>query len=440
MIKVETTRIHSSLRFLTILVLLLLPLKPVFAESFGASAGEADTTIGCLYPMSGRAGVLGRDSVLGIRLAMKYLEKQALPDSPRLRVILGDTKSKLSTAVTLAKRFIEVEGASFLCGVVNSSVAIEVTSIAKSAGVFFVGTDHASSRLTGEFFHDRYFRVTNDTSQSMTAGALFIQDYFSEHLAKKPLRISYLGPDYEYGYQVWADFREALDRLNVKYEITGVLWPRLSEPDYSHYINELIRQKPDIVINSLWGGDFVAFVTQATDTELFKTSRFANFEKGGDYEIFAELGSKMPLGLLLASRHHNNWPETDFNRWFVEAFHREAGYFPSSGAQGAFTGIVAISQVLRKVGSKYQDSDAIINTFKELTLTTPEDPAGFQSSMDSESHQIRQVMAIGETVLNDSYPPAKVMLGNWHIYYPADLEKGLLEKTERFPLVIDHQE
>lgn len=394
------------------------------AEALGASAEQADITVGCLYPMSGRAGVLGRDSVVGIRLALKYLEEQAQPDRPRLRILLGDTKSKLSTAATLARRFVEDEGASFLCGVVNSSVAIEVTSIAKSAGAFFVGTDHASSRLTGEFFHDRYFRVTNDTRQSMTAGALFIKDYFADHLAKKPLRISYLGPDYEYGYQVWTDFREALERFGVNYEIAGALWPRLSEPDYSHYINELISEKPDLVVNSLWGGDFVAFVTQATDTKLFKTSRFANFEKGGDYEIFAQLGDQMPLGLLLASRHHNNWPETPFNRWFVDEFHREAGYYPSSGAQGAFTGILAIAEAVKNAGSNFREPAAIEQAFEQLTLTTPEDPDGFQSTMDPDSHQIRQVMAIGETVPDERYPPAKVMLGNWHIYYPADLESG----------------
>lgn len=424
--RVGTGRFYRSLMCLSAVYLLLLPAISFSAVELGASEEQADITVGCLYPMSGRAGVLGRDSVVGIRLAIKYLEEQATPDSPRLRILLGDTKSKLSTASTLARRFIEDEGASFLCGVVNSSIAIEVTSIAKSAGVFFVGTDHASSRLTGEFFHDRYIRVTNDTRQSMTAGALFIKDYFSDHLAQKPLRISYLGPDYEYGYQVWTDFREALERFGVNYEIAGVLWPKLSEPDYSHYINELIRQKPDLVVSSLWGGDFVAFVTQATDTELFKTSRFANFEKGGDYEIFAQLGSKMPLGLLLASRHHNNWPETEFNQWFVEEFHREAGYYPSSGAQGAFTGIVAIAEALKKSGTN-KDPAAIEQAFEQLTLTTPEDPAGFQSTMDPESHQIRQVMAIGETVPDERYPPAKVMLGNWHIYYPADLEPELAE-------------
>lgn len=402
--------------------LMFLPAISVSTESIGASEQDADITVGCLYPMSGRAGGLGRDSVLGIGIAIKYLEENASPDRPRLRILLGDTKSKLSTATALAKRFVENEGASFLCGVVNSSVAIEVTSVAKAAGAFFIGTDHASSRLTDEFFHDRYFRVTNDTRQSMTAGALFIKDYFSDHLSREPLRISYIGPDYEYGYQVWIDFREALNKLGINHQVTGVLWPKLNEPDYSHFINELLRQKPDLVVNSLWAGDLVAFVTQATDTRLFKETRFANFDKGGDYEIFAELGNNMPLGLLLASRHHNNWPETELNRWFVEEVYRQSGHYPSSGAQGAFTGILAIAEALKKAGANYKDPAAIQQAFETLKLTTPEDPDGFQSYLDPETHQVQQVMAIGETIRDNRYPPATVMLGNWHVYYPSDLK------------------
>lgn len=423
MIRINPDHFSRCRAVLFLLLFLIWSAQANSLEALGAPEYTADITVGCLYPMSGRAGVLGRDSVVGIRLALKFLEQRGAPDLPRLRVLLGDTKSKRSTAVTIAERFVHEEGATFLCGVVNSSVAIQVTEIAASANAFFIGTDHASSRLTDEFFHDRYFRVTNDTRQSMTAGALFVRDYFDDHLKKKPLRISYLGPDYEYGYQVWADFREALNKLGVDYEIAGTLWPRLSEPDYSHYINELIRQKPDLVVNSLWGGDFVAFVTQATDTRLFDVSRFANFEKGGDYEIFAHLGDRMPLGLLLASRHHNNWPETDFNRWFVQEFQRQAGYYPSSGAQGAFTGILAIAEAARQVSGDYGNLEGIERAFENLSLTTPEDPPGFQSSMDPVTHQIRQVMAIGETVEDPRYPPAKVMLGNWQIYYPSDYEQ-----------------
>ncbi len=391
-------------------------------EALGVPAHEADLSVGCLYPMSGRAGGLGRDSVVGLKLALRYIAERTDGPWPQLRVYLGDTKSKRSTAVNLAERLIDNHGVRFLCGVVNSSVAIEISGLARERGVFFIGTDHASSRLTGEFLHETYFRVSNDSRQSMSAGALYVKDHFADILRTRPLTIAYLGPDYEYGYQVWRDFRAALEAFAVPYTVSSVLWPRLNEPDYSPYIAHLVETKPDLVVNSLWGGDMIAFVSQALQSRLFTTSRFANFEKGGDYEAFATLGDKMPTGLILSSRHHNNWPTTALNRWFVNQFHEETGAFPSSGAEGAFTGLLAIAEAARAVGPPYADKAALIAAFETLSLETPEDPPGFRSTMDPDTHQMRQVIAIGETVSNTAFPPATVMLGNWRVYRPEDYD------------------
>ncbi|GGC05363.1 ABC transporter substrate-binding protein [Marinobacterium zhoushanense] len=414
--------LRAGITLLLTLLCSLYAFRAAAYDEMGATADDADIVVGCLFPMSGRAGVLGRDSVVGIKLGLEYLAREP-GNWPKLRVVLGDTKSKRATAVGVAERFINDYSAGFLCGVVNSSVAVEVSELSRERGVIMIGTDHASSRLTGELLHKGYFRVTNDSWQSMAAGALYVKERFADTLARRPLSLAYLGPDYEYGYQVWSDFRSALDRFGVPYEVVRVLWPNLNEPDYSRYISELISAKPDLVVNSLWGGDIVAFVNQAIETPLFKTTTFANFEKGGDYEIFSQLGAKMPQGLLLSSRHHVNWPDTELNRWFVNQFHNETGYFPSSGAEGAFAGILAIAQAGRAVGPPYNDREALIAALEGMKIKLPEDPDGFTSTIDPVTHQIQQVMAVGETVENRAYPPARVMLGNWRVYYPRDLER-----------------
>ena len=54
-----------------------------------------------------------------------------------------------------------------------------------------------------------------------------------------------------------------------------------------------------------------------------------------------------------------------------------------------------------------------------MKIQLPEDPPGFTSYIDPTTHQIVQVQAIGTTVKNDKFPPAKYMLGNFKIY-PAD--------------------
>ena len=88
---------------------------------------------------------------------------------------------------------------------------------------------------------------------------------------------------------MWADLRSKLDELGVKYEVVGDFWPKLYEPDFALYISELKRLKPDVIVNGQWGGDFVAFVRQASALDLFGKSIFANFDAGGNYEVLSSL-------------------------------------------------------------------------------------------------------------------------------------------------------
>jgi branched-chain amino acid transport system substrate-binding protein len=174
-------------------------------------------------------------------------------------------------------------------------------------------------------------------------------------------------------------------------------------------------------VTALWGGDFIAFLKQVAATDLLENARLANFDTGGNYDVMVALGDSPPPGLILSARHHNNWPETPLNRWFVETFHQLEGRYPTYAAEGAYSGIIAIAEAVRRAGPR-GTTDQLVKALEGLRLELPEDPAGFTSWIDPESHQIAQVQAIGEVVPNTAFPPAKVMLGNW-VSYPAELLK-----------------
>lgn len=381
----------------------------------GASADKAEVTIGCLYPMTGRAAIYGRDSVAGIRLALADLAAEG--GAPRLRVIVDDDRSKASFAVRLAEDYIAQDKAKFLCGMVSSGVAQAVSKVAMKHRVVMIGTDHASSRLTIEGLHPYYFRVSNDSYTSMAAGARYLAQIQAKTKWK---RIAFIGPDYDYGHVSWSDFRSSLDSLGVGYEVVGTFWPKLYEPDYSTYIQALQKSEPDIVVTALWGGDFVAFLNQARTTDFFERSRLANFDTGGNYEVMLALGANPPKGLILSARHHNNWPDTEQNRRFVAAFHAMEGRYPTYAAEGAYSGIMAAAKAVVKAGGT-KDPDALVRALENLELKLPEDPEGFSSFIDPDTHQIVQAQAVGEVVPGSSFPPAKVMLGNWTVFRAEDL-------------------
>jgi len=381
----------------------------------GASRAEADVTIGCLFPMTGRSAIYGRDSVGGIRVALERLAGQPSHGRrPRLRILVDDDRSKASNAAQLAEDYVRRDGARFLCGVVSSGVAQAVSRWVVGRDVIFVGTDHASSRLTIEDRHRLYFRVSNDSFASMAAGAR----YLAALRHRQPwARLAFVGPDYDYGHVSLLDLRTSLDRLGVKYELVATLWPKLYEPDYGEVIRALQASKPDVVVAALWGGDFIAFLKQVAATDLLERARLANFDTGGNYDVMEALGASPPPGLILSARHHNNWPDTPYNRWFVETFHRLEGRYPTYAAEGAFSGIMAIAEAMQRVGPK-GTTDQLVQALEGLRIELPEDPPGFTSFIDPQTHQISQAQAIGEVVPNGDYPPAKVMLGRW-VWYPA---------------------
>ncbi len=394
--------------------------------SQASSAEKRTVKVGCLYPITGPAGLYGRDSSVAIQMAQDHIRSLEPADYPELDIQIEDTRSRSLRSVQIARKFIKEDQVDFLCGVVGSNIARAVSTEAAKNKTFFIGTDHASPALVSKARHPHYFRLNNGSRQSMLAGAKYIK----EHLQTpgKPLKIAFIGPDYEYGYRSWDDLRSFLHKEGVKFEVTSELWPKLFETDYNIYIQQLLQSESDIVVNGNWGLDFVTFVKQAGRLGLFEKTKFANFDAAGNYGVFAALGNEMPIGLILSGRHYVNWPSTENNRKFVQEFFDRAGRYPSYAAQGAYSGILAIAEAVHEAGG-IENKEKVRLALEQLKISLPEDPEGFKSFMDPKSHQLMQVQAIGITQANQKYPPATTQLGNWSVY-PPPKEWPALEKIE----------
>jgi branched-chain amino acid transport system substrate-binding protein len=380
-------------------------------------AQEKVIRIGAMYPMTGRAGLYGIDSVAAAEMAIDEINGKGGVNGYKIDATFTDSKAKPAYAVRVATRYITEDEVHFLFGIVSSGVGLAVTEISKQYKKIFIGTDHASTQLTSDKLQPYYFRVANNTFQSMAAGALYLQ----ELQKSKPWKtIAYIGPDYAYGHDQWNELRFSLDRLGVKYQVVGEYWPKLFEPDYNSYVTSLVKDNPDILVTGFWGGDTVAFIKQAQVYGLFKKSLYFQPDAGGNYELMSAMGAELPAGLVLGARHYNNWPETELNRKFVADFHKRTGRYPTYAAEGAYAGVYAIAEAVKIVGNP-DDTEALVKAFEGLKIKLPEDPDGFTSYIDPATHQIMQVQAIGVTMPNTDFPPAKMMLGDWKIYKAEDI-------------------
>ena len=398
-------------------VIFLSALLALVVVPLAISADQKIIKIGAMYPMTGRAGLYGLDSVDAAEMAIEEINSKGGVAGYKLELINTDDKSKPDYAVMVAKRYIDQDKVHFLFGVVSSAVGLALTEVSKQNKKIFIGTDHASTQLTVDKFQPYYFRVSNNTFQSMAAGAL----YLKELKQTKPWEtVAYIGPDYAYGHDQWDELRYNLDRMGIKYKVVGEYWPKLYAPDYTAYITSIIKDKPDVLVCGLWGGDTVAFIKQATPYGLFSKTLFCSPDAGGNYEVMSATGAELPLGLVLSARHHNNWPETQANKDYVQKFFKRTGRYPTYAAEGAYSGILAIAQAVEKVGNP-DDTEALVKALEGMKISLPEDPEGFTSYIDPATHQIVQEQAIGVTVANDQFPPAKRMLGDWKVYKAQDL-------------------
>jgi branched-chain amino acid transport system substrate-binding protein len=373
--------------------------------------------IGAMYPMTGRAGLYGIDSVAAAEMAVDEINGKGGANGYKIDITFTDSKAKPAYAVRVATRYITEDQVHFLFGVVSSGVGLAVTEVSKQHKKIFIGTDHASTQLTSDKLQPYYFRVSNNTFQSMAAGALYLQELQKSNPWNT---IAYIGPDYAYGHDQWNELRFSLDRLGVKYKVVGEYWPKLFEPDYNSYVTSLVRDNPDILVTGFWGGDTVAFIKQAQVYGLFKKALYFQPDAGGNYELMSAMGAELPAGLVLGARHYNNWPDTELNRKFVAEFKKRTGRYPTYAAEGAYAGVYAIAKAVEAVGNP-DDTEALVKALEGLKIKLPEDPDGFTSYIDPATHQIMQVQAIGVTMPNSDFPPAKMMLGNWKIYKAEDI-------------------
>ena len=117
---------HPALNAAALLASLVLTIGDANAARvvLGAPASEANLTMGCLYPMAGRAAMYGQDSIAGIDIALRDLEAEraAGRETPRLRVIIDDDLSKASYGVRLAEDFLRNDEVDVLSAYVSGGV------------------------------------------------------------------------------------------------------------------------------------------------------------------------------------------------------------------------------------------------------------------------------------------------------------------------------
>ena len=327
------------------------------------AAKKEPVKIGLLYALSGLAAVYTKGTVIGHQIAAEEINAAGgVLGGRKIKFVIRDNKLKPGIAVKEFRRMVTRDKVDFVMGIISSGVALAVSQVAKEMKVLFVDTIAQTAALTGEQGHDYVIRTnTNSTVIGRTAALAASKQDWKKYY--------FIGPDYEWGHRVNADF---WDFLRVKKEgVTklGDLWPKLGERDYSAHITAMLNAKPDAVFSSLWGGDLIPFIKQASAYGFFDKIQYIS-TGGGDLDLLKPLGKDMPDGVLATYLYaFDTIPvKKAENKKFIAEFQKRAGYIPKSGDIIGYVSTYMMAEAMNKAGSA--DSDAIVKAMRGAKFST----------------------------------------------------------------------
>jgi branched-chain amino acid transport system substrate-binding protein len=331
--------------------------------------------IGHMTFFTGPAAVLGEPMYKGQVLAAEEINAGGgLLGKRKIEVLKADEAAGVDGNVKELRRLKLQEKIDFFCGITSSGNTPALGPVAEELKVLTIFVDGCTDFLFDKAVPNPHyiFRITNIQSADGATCALAVAQTWPD--VKK---IAHIHPDYSYGRNAFDHFGIVFKKLLPHSEVVSEAWPKLGTTDFSAHISKTIAAKPDLLVTSVWGGDYVAMYKQALQYGLYEKMKVATTLALGVAPH--ALGKDHPEGIIAGvhANYHftvpagNRWPP---NKTFVEKYLARWKEYPNFQAEGAYTATymlkLAIEKANKLVGG-WPDDDAIIGQLEGLGYSGP---------------------------------------------------------------------
>src|SRR5438105_5930192 len=246
---------------------------PADAQPAAGKIPDTPFKVGQMTSFSGPAAVLGEPMYKGTVLAQEEInDGGGLLGKRKIEIIKADENAGTDANVKELKRLKLSEKIDFFTGITSSGNTPALGPVAEELKVLTIFVDGCTDFLFDKAVPNPHyiFRITNiQSADGVTCAVAAAQTWPT---AKK---IAHIHPDYSYGRNAFDHFMIAYKKMVPGAEVVSEGWPKLGTTDFTAHITKAISAKPDLLVSSVWGGDYVAMYKQALRYELFKKMKFA---------------------------------------------------------------------------------------------------------------------------------------------------------------------
>ncbi len=318
----------------------------------GASHGfaqQGEIKIGFVTTMTTPSGVMGRDMVDALNIAIEHAGGTIA--GRRINLIVEDDGQRPDTGRQKSEKLVNQDKVDFIGGFVWSNVLLASRKPIVDSGTFLISTNAGPSDMAGRLCHPNVFftRGQND----MVPMAL------GETLNKRGARKLYImAPNYAAGKDMVAGVRRT-----YKGEVAGedlTKWGDDPQLDFSAELAKVKASAADAFFAFYPGRASAAFVKQFEQSGLASTVKL--------FSVYTIDGLSLPplqaagLNGVVGSETADYWaPNLDnpVNKRFVEDFLKKHNRYPSNYAAAAYDMIPMIKQAVEAAGGDLSKKDAI---------------------------------------------------------------------------------
>ncbi len=310
---------------------------------------KADDNIKIGIPtiLSGRVAQLGISVTNAIKMAVNKFNEEGGLDGRKIELIIRDSRAKPDEAARVCRDFINSDNVDLIVNAEASGASFAVQEVIRESGTLCLHTVSETTSLTADPSIRAWnaFRFSRQGIHDAVGSAKYAAKIIEKKGIKKWMSIN---PDYAYGRDSDDTFFWALEKFAPGFELIGKGWPKIFQPDYTEVITKIAREKPDAIYSSLWGGDLVSFIDQASLYGIFKNTEFFAINLA-DYTTMNAIRN-LPKGLHSATRYVAAWPDTEENRAYDKSYTDLYGDHPTNWSWEASIAMDYLINALKETG------------------------------------------------------------------------------------------
>jgi branched-chain amino acid transport system substrate-binding protein len=336
----------------------LIPVIAAIAGIAGASAQTAAISddvvrIGVLTDMSGQfSHESGEGAVTAVKMAVEDFGGKVL--GKPIEVLVADHQNKPDIAAGLARKWFDVDKVDMIANLINSSIALGVSQLAKEKNRIAIINGSGSSRLTNDactpnsvhYAYDTYALARGTGAALMKAGQ---KSWY------------FLTADYAFGHALEADTTAVVKALGG--EVVGSTRYPIETFDQSSFLLQAQASKAQVVALAGSGNVLV---------NAIKSAQEFGIPKGGQtlagllvwITDIKSLGLSAAQGLVLTNAFY--WDRDDETRAWAKRFYERMKRMPHMGDAGDYSSTMHYLKAIEAAGT--DEAQAVMSKMRELPV------------------------------------------------------------------------